>query len=86
MQDHKDEIRHIVAQIGEVEIDKVGDETHFSNDLGIDSLRALELMVALEDKFKIRVPEEQLGRFTSVNNLTELVIELQAPGAVSSAA
>ena len=86
MQDQMEQIRHIVAQIGEVEIDKVGDETHFSNDLGIDSLRALELMVALEDKFKIRVPEEQLGRFTSVSNLSELVTELQAPGAVSSAA
>lgn len=86
MQEYKDVIRNLVAQIGEVEIDKVGDETHFSNDLGIDSLRALELMVALEDKFKIRIPEEQLGRFTSVISLAELVAELQAQGAVSSAA
>ena len=85
MQDNMEVIRNLVAQIGEVEIDKVGDETHFSNDLGIDSLRALELMVALEDKFKIRVPEEQLGRFTSVSSLAELVTELQAQGAVSSA-
>ena len=86
MQDNMDVIRTLVAQIGEVEIDKVGDETHYSNDLGIDSLRALELMVALEDKFKIRIPEEQLGRFTSVSSLAELVTELQAQGAVSSAA
>ena len=86
MQENKDVIRNLVAQIGEVEISKVEDETHFSNDLGIDSLRALELMVALEDKFKIRVPEEQLGRFTTVTSLTELVTELQAQGAVSSAA
>ena len=86
MQEYKDVIRNLVAQIGEVEIDKVGDETHFSNDLGIDSLRALELMVALEDKFKIRIPEEQLGRFTTVSSLAELVVELQAQGAVSSTA
>ncbi|HKU73751.1 MAG TPA: acyl carrier protein [Pyrinomonadaceae bacterium] len=86
MQENKDVIRNLVAQIGEVEIDKVGDETHFSNDLGVDSLRALELMVALEDKFKIRIPEEQLGRFTTVNSLAELVVELQAQNAVSSTA
>ena len=86
MQEYKDVIRTLVAQIGEVEIDKVGDETHFSNDLGIDSLRALELMVALEDKFKIRIPEEQLGRFTSVSSLAALVAELQSEGAVPSAA
>lgn len=86
MQENKDVIRNLVAQIGEVEIDKVGDETHFSNDLGVDSLRALELMVALEDKFKIRIPEEQLGRFTTVSSLAELVSELQAQSAVSSTA
>jgi acyl carrier protein len=85
MEDYKNEIRSLVAQIGEVDKSKVGDETHLSNDLGLDSLRALELMVALEDKFKIRVPEEQLGRFTNVSSLTELVIELQG-AAVPSAA
>jgi acyl carrier protein len=85
MQDNKEVIRTLVAQVGEVELDKVSDDTHFANDLGIDSLRALELMVALEDKFKIRVPEEQLGRFTSVASLAELVTELQAQGTVSSA-
>jgi acyl carrier protein len=85
MQDYKEEIRGLVAQVGEVELDKISDETHLSNDLGLDSLRALELMVALEDKFKIRVPEEQLGRFTNVSSLTELVIELQG-SAVPSAA
>jgi acyl carrier protein len=85
MQDYKDEIRQLVSQVGEVEISAVGDETHLSNDLGLDSLRALELMVALEDKFKIRVPEEELGRFTNVNSLAVLVAELQG-GAVSSAA
>lgn len=83
--ENKEVIRTLVAQVGEVEIDKVSDETHFANDLGIDSLRALELMVALEDKFKIRVPEEELGRFTSVSSLSELVTELQA-AQVSSAA
>jgi acyl carrier protein len=77
MADYKDEIRSLIAQIGEVEIDRVGDETHLSTDLGLDSLRALELMVALEDKFKIRVPEEELGRFTNVSSLAELVTELQ---------
>jgi acyl carrier protein len=77
MEDYKDEIRSLVAQIGEVDISRIADDTHLSNDLGLDSLRALELMVALEDKFKIRVPEEELGRFTNVSSLAELVIELE---------
>ena len=86
MQEYKDVIRNLISQIGEVEVGKIGDETHLSNDLGVDSLRALELMVALEDKFKIRIPEEQLGRFTNVSSLAELVTELQTQSAVPSAA
>jgi len=85
MEDYKDEIRTLVAQIGEVEISKISDDTHLSNELGLDSLRALELMVALEDKFKIRVPEEELGRFTNVSSLAELVIELQGASVPSAA-
>ena len=85
MENYKDEIRGLIAQVGEVETSRIGDETHLSNDLGLDSLRALELMVAIEDKFKIRVPEEQLGRFTNVSSLTELVIELQGATVASPA-
>jgi acyl carrier protein len=85
MEDYKDEIRSLIAQIGEVDVSRVADDTHLSNDLGLDSLRALELMVALEDKFKIRVPEEELGRFTNVSSLAELVTELQTVTVTTSA-
>ena len=85
MENYRDEIRGLIAQVGEVDLSRVGDETNLSTDLGLDSLRALELMVALEDRFKIRVPEEQLGRFTNVNSLTELVIELKGAPVVSPA-
>jgi acyl carrier protein len=83
MENYRDEIRSLIAQVGEVDISRISDETHLSNDLGLDSLRALELMVAIEDKFKIRVPEEQLGRFTNVSSLAELVIELQGAAVAS---
>jgi Acyl carrier protein len=85
MDDYKDEIRNLISQIGEVEISRINDDTHLSNDLGLDSLRALELMVALEDKFKIRVPEEELGRFTNISSLAELVTELQTATVPSAA-
>lgn len=84
MEDRKDEIRRLISQIGEVEVGEIADDTHLSKDLGFDSLRALELMTALEGKFNIRVPDEQLTRFTSVSSLADLVSELQG-AAVSGA-
>jgi len=77
MEDYKDEIRKLIARIGGIQIEKIGNDTHLSIDLGLDSLSALELMTALEGKFSVRIAEEQLARFTSVDALAELVGELK---------
>jgi len=77
MQNYNDEIRSLISRIGGIQIERIGDDTHLAIDLGLDSLSALELMTALEGKFNIRIAEEQLTRFTSVNSLNELVSELK---------
>ena len=43
----------------------------FKEGLGLDSLDALELVVALEKNFKITIPDEHVGReaFASINAL-----------------
>src|SRR3989338_2034571 len=56
----ENEIRKIVAKIIEVEPEKIGLDTHFVEDLGADSMTALEIMAALEKKFNINIPEEDL--------------------------
>ena len=47
----------------------------FKEGLGLDSLDALELVVALEKNFKIVIPDEHVGReaFASINALAEYV-------------
>jgi acyl carrier protein len=42
-------------------------------DIGIDSLSALELLVALEDKYDIRIPEDQLNNLTTVREIVKVV-------------
>ena len=53
----------------------ITDEAHFVNDLGVDSLMALEIMVALEKKYQIKIPEKDLLRITCLNNVYEIVKE-----------
>ena len=74
----KDQIRKMISQIGEVEMSEVGDETHLVMDLRLDSLQALELLAELESKYNLKIPQEYLPKFTSVNNLASLVTELRA--------
>mgnify|MGYP001007966066 CR=1 FL=1 len=43
--------------------------------LGLDSIDALELAVAIERQFRVSIPDEAVGKraFSSVNSLTEYV-------------
>jgi acyl carrier protein len=49
----------------------------FGEGLGLDSIDALELAVAIERKFRVTIPDEAVGKtaFSSVNSLTAYVAE-----------
>ena len=42
-------------------------------DIGMDSLQALQLLVALEQSAKIQLEEEDLRRFTTVRSIVDLL-------------
>ncbi len=57
--------------------EEIGDDDPlFGEGLGLDSIDALELVVALEKKYGIKIPDEDVGReaFRSVNALADYVI------------
>jgi len=73
MENLKNEIRAIVARIGDLNIADIGDDTHLSGELRMDSIQALDLLVELERKYSIVISEEELEKFVSVNSLAQLV-------------
>jgi acyl carrier protein len=73
------ELREIIANVLDVDEELIDYETHFVNDLGVDSLMALEVMVTLERKYKIRMSEEDLKRISCLRDAHELLLSrLQA--------
>lgn len=56
----------------------IGDDAPlFGEGLGLDSIDALELVVALEKNYGIRIPDEDVGKdaFRSVSALADYVIK-----------
>ena len=53
----------------------------FGDGLGLDSLDALQLAMAIEERFGVKVPEGEEGRvvFASVNAIAEHVLSAGAP-------
>ncbi len=60
---------------GRLESDLGDDEPLFGGRLGLDSLDALQLATALEERFKVRIPEgdEARGIFTSIATIAAFV-------------
>jgi len=67
------ELRSIVSEIGEVGEEKITADAQFVEDLGMDSMMALEVLAAIEKKYNLKIPEENLTKMTSLKSLVELI-------------
>ena len=72
----KDELKEMMAEIMETEPGEIKDDAQFVQDLGMDSMMALEVLASLEKKYKIVIPEEELLKFTTLNNTVEVVSKI----------
>jgi acyl carrier protein len=66
----------IVEQLS-VEKDKVVPEASFVDDLGADSLDLVELIMAMEEKFDIEIPDEDAETIVTVQDAVNYVTKGQ---------
>jgi acyl carrier protein len=72
----KDKIREIVATVIGVTPDRIGDDDELIDQHGMDSLMAIDISMAVETTFKLRIPDARTQEFVSVNAIAEVVGEL----------
>ena len=66
-------VRDLVAEITERDPSEVSDTALFIEDLGIDSLMAIEMLVAMDKKYKVQIPEEEFKNIKCVNDAVAMV-------------
>jgi acyl carrier protein len=64
----EDRVRKIIIEQLEVSPDKVKPEATFAEDLKADSLAVVELVLALEENFKIEIPDEDTEKIKTVGD------------------
>ena len=62
----------IVDELG-VEASQVTLEADINDDLGADSLDAVELVMAIEDEFEIKVSDEMAQTFKTVQQIVDFI-------------
>ena len=70
------EIAAIIAEITEVPVEQVTPDARLVQDLGADSMNALELLAAVEKRFNIVIDPSRLVDFETPAKVTALVSEL----------
>ncbi|MFA6054464.1 MAG: acyl carrier protein [Thermodesulfovibrionales bacterium] len=70
------EIISIASDVSGFDPEEITLETNFYKDLEVDSIKAIEITVAIEKKFKISVRDEDVPNITTVSQAVELVTKL----------
>ena len=75
MEQLEKELKSIIVEIAEIEPEKITLNAKFVDDLGMDSMMALEILAAMEKKYKVQIPEEKLANFTNLQEVIKLLHE-----------
>jgi acyl carrier protein len=67
-------IQEVAAEVLSVEPARVTEAARFKEDLDADSLDLVELVMGLEERFDIEVPEDDLEGVTTVGHAVDLVL------------
>ncbi|NWF76596.1 MAG: acyl carrier protein [Nitrospirae bacterium] len=70
------EIISIISEVSGMEEVEIKPESNLAKDLEIDSIKAIEIIVALEKKFKVSVRDEDIPQISTVKQIIDLAKEL----------
>jgi len=71
-------VKEIISKNLEIDIDKAVDGASLQDDLGADSLDAVEVIMALEDEFGIDIPDDAAEKLKLVGDVVQYVQDHQS--------
>ena len=66
-----EEMKEMIAEQLNCEENSITETTSFKDDLGADSLDLFDLVMALEEKYEVEIPSEELAELTTVGAVME---------------
>ncbi|PAF51729.1 acyl carrier protein [Helicobacter sp. 13S00401-1] len=67
------QVAELVSQNLSVDLEAVKPESEFVKDLNADSLDVVELIMALEEKFNIEIPDEEAEKIKKVSDVVDYI-------------
>jgi len=74
----RSQLIEVIAEVGEIDdVARIIDDADLFADLGLDSMQALEIVLEMETRFDITIPEERLREIRSLKDAVKLAEELK---------
>ncbi|MFI0780641.1 acyl carrier protein [Streptomyces sp. NPDC021212] len=73
VEERRETIKEIVTDILEIDPDEVTETSLFKEEHDADSLRAIEILAALEKTFNVVIDQAELGRMVNLKGVYEVV-------------
>ena len=64
-----EKVKQMIAEQLSADESTLTEETSFKDDLGADSLDLFQLVLAMEDEFKVEIPSEDLEKLATVGDV-----------------
>ena len=68
-----EKLKEILAEQFDVDEATLSETTDIADDLGADSLDVVEVLMSIEDEFKVEIPDEEIENIRTIGELTEYI-------------
>ena len=68
-----DKIKDIIVEQLDVEEDAVTMEASITDDLGADSLDVVDLVMSIEERFDVEIPDEEVENIKTVGDIVKYI-------------
>ncbi|XP_014097320.1 acyl carrier protein, mitochondrial isoform X2 [Bactrocera oleae] len=75
LEEIQDRVLKVVASYDKVTADKLSVDSHFINDLGLDSLDHVEVIMAMEDEFGFEIPDSDAEKLLKPADIIKYVAD-----------
>ena len=79
----KEELRLLIADVLELDVEEVTDDADFVEDLDVDSLMALAIVARVERQYGVKLQESDLKQVSSLVQVRQLITDKRTAQAAS---
>ena len=67
-------IKEIVVEVADIDAGIIAMDKKFTDDLDVDSLSMVEVVVAAEEKFGVKIPDEEVTKMATVGDAVNFIV------------